>query len=154
MKKTKLIGFALLAIVIGVVGFYACEKTYVEPEAPVEILESPKLVLAPGIWKISSFQWKNKEPNTHFDSYMFIFNKNGTIEAIHGNIKQYGKYTKRENILGIRFLEQPLTELNNGWEIIDHTSSSLALKGLSPEDHSSQYLEFEKVNVIAGESVE
>lgn len=148
MKKIKLIGFALSVVIIGAVGLYSCEKTYVEPATSTEMLESPGLVLAPGTWKITSFQWKDREVNDHFASYMFIFNKNGTIYAVHENIKESGKYSKTGNILGIRFMEQPLTELNNGWTIVDHTATSLTLKGLSPEDNSSEYLEFEKVGGV------
>lgn len=149
MKRTRIIVFAFVAIVIGVVGFYACEKTYVEPSSPTEILEAPKLVLAPAIWKITSFQWKNKSDNAHFVSYLFIFNQDGTIDAIHDNTKQYGKFSKKENILGIRFLEQPLFELNNQWTIINHTTVSFTLKGLNPEDSSSEFVIFEKVKSTA-----
>lgn len=145
MKKTRLIGFVFIAITIGIAGFYACEKTYVEPNAPTEILESPKLVLAPAIWKITTFQWKNKSDNNHFVSYSFIFNQDGTIDAIHDNIKEYGKYSKQENVLAIRFLELPLAELNNKWTISDHTTIGMTLRGLSPDDNSSEFLMLEKV---------
>lgn len=147
MKKTKLIGIALVVILIGVVGFYSCEKTYVEPSIATEITDGSKLVLAPAVWRVTSFQWKDKESNNHFISYTFNFNPDGTVEAIHNHIKEYGTFVKKNNnILELKFAGDPLLELNNNWTILEHTSTSMNLKGLSPYDTSSEFLVMEKTS--------
>ena len=145
MKKTKLIGIALVAVLIAAVGFYSCEKTYVEPVTPTEITDGSKLVIAPAVWRVTSFQWKDRENNGHFISYTFQFNPEGTIEAVHNHVKEYGKWSlKNNNILQINFEADILLELNNNWTIKDHTSTSMNLRGLSPYDDSSEYLLLEK----------
>lgn len=72
----------------------------------------------------------------------------GSITAIHHEIKELGKWSKSGNILKIEFRQELLDELNCDWTIVEHTSDKLVLKGLSPYDYSSQFLELEKVNNI------
>ena len=147
MKKRKIVGIALGAILIGIVGFYSCEKTYVEPiSPPTTTLEEPFTIIAPSGWRVTSFQWHDRSDNSHFISYVFQFNSDGSIMAVHNDIREYGKWSKQNNILDISFVTKPLNELNCNWTIIDHTATTLVLKGLSPYDNSSEYLELERVS--------
>lgn len=147
MKKSKMIGFALAATLIGFVGFYSCEKTYVEPiESPNKITEAPALVLAPAAWRITSFQWHDKSDNTQFIDYLFRFRVDGTILALHNHLEEYGKWSKRNNIMQFSFKADPLNELSNNWTIVSHTATTASMRALDLVDNSSEFLTIEKVS--------
>lgn len=138
---------ALVGALITIGGLYSCEKTDINPASPsTVIMEQPMLVLAPGMWRITSFQWHDREDNNHFISYTFQLNVEGSITAVHNNIVEHGKWSKKNDILEIDFVSDPLTELNCNWKIISHSVNSIDLKGLSPYDNSSEYLSVEKIS--------
>jgi hypothetical protein len=147
MKTHKIIGFVLVAVLIGIAGFYSCEKTTPEPSAsPNVITEKPMMIIAPGTWEVTSFQWHDKSDNDHFKEYTFQFNPGGLIVAYHNHVEEHGKWEKRNNILQLIFDIQPLNELSNNWTIVSHTAYSASLRGLSPTDDSSEFLTIEQVN--------
>ena len=147
MKKNKIIGFVLVAILIGVAGFYSCEKTYVEPvDSPNTITDAPALVLAPAAWRVTSFQWHNKSDNTQFIEYLFRFRVDGTILVLHNHIEEYGKWNKRNNIMQFSFNGDPLNELSNNWTITGHTATTASMRALDPIDNSSEFLTIEKIS--------
>lgn len=146
MESIKKLGKVLIGALIVIAGFASCEKSDLKPEGPVAELNESTPIVAPTTWRVKSFQWKNKAENGNFKYYVFRFNVDGSITAIHNNITEYGKWRKRGNILRIDFNQGLLSELNCAWTIVEHTRNKLVLKGLSPYDYSSQMLELEKVN--------
>lgn len=146
METFKKLGKVLIGALIVFAGFYSCEKSDLKPEGPVTELKEATPIVAPTTWKVKSFQWHNKIENGHFEYYVFRFNVDGSITAIHNNITEYGKWRKRGNILRIEFNQDLLSELNCAWTIVEQTRNELVLKGLSPYNYSSQLLELEKVN--------
>ena len=152
MKKSKIIGLALAATLIGFVGFYSCEKTYVEPVTSTTTLKNPTLALAPGGWKITSFQWHDKSDNSQFIDYRFKFNTDGSVTAVHNHVVEYGKWSLRNNTtVMFAFSADPLSELSNNWTVVSHTLEDIELRGLSPIDNSTEFLLLSKVSPTGGE---
>ncbi|MGZ4036044.1 MAG: hypothetical protein ACXVNN_01290 [Bacteroidia bacterium] len=147
MKKSKITTVILSAILIAFVGFYACEKTYVEPETPSNATtDKSMLALVPAAWRIVSFQWHDRSENDHFRDYTFQFYADGSVVARHSRIKEIGKWRKKNNILQLIFNSDPLNELSNNWTIVDHTPDNASFKGLNPSDGSSEFLSIEKIS--------
>lgn len=146
METFKKLGKVLIGALIVIAGFSSCEKSDLKPDYPAETRDAA--IVEEATWRISSFQWKNRERNDHFEDYVFRFEGDGSITAIHNFTEGYGKWYKRGNFMKIQFRTEPLTELNNSWTIVSHTRTSLVLKGLNYHDHSSEYLEFERVNLL------
>ena len=148
MKKSKILAMALIGALLTFIGFYSCEKTYVEPISPTT-MERPTLVIAPGGWRISSFQWHDRSDNPTFLNYTFTFNTDGSVTALHSNIREYGRWSRGHSTLRIAFERDPLNELNNVWTIVTHTENSAELRGLSPIDNSSEFLLLSKLGITA-----
>ena len=146
-KTFKKLGKILFGALIVIAGFASCEKSDFKPEGPVSKMEESSPIVEVATWRIASFQWHNKENNDHFKDYVFRFNTDKSITAIHHSTEAYGKWDKRGNFMKIQFMTHPLTELNNSWTIVSHTRNSLVLKGLNYYDHSSELVEFERVNL-------
>jgi hypothetical protein len=151
--RVKILGIAFMLIL----GLGACEKTYLEPEQQQPKTESvqeddtkdmdrPMYQITHGVWKITSFQWRLRENNDHFKEYTFYFLPNGTAVAVHGNIKEEGKWQKTGDVMRLSFgTLKPLRELNNNkWYFYRDGRNKFALKGLSPIDHKSEYVLFER----------
>ena len=141
MKKSKLLGVALIGTLISIAGFVSCEKTYVEPIASTTSLKNPSLVIAPAGWRIVSFQWHDKSDNNHFIDYFFQFNADGSITAIHNHVTEYGKWSLKNNtIVELSFSIEPLNELSNNWTIVSHSVDNIELRGLYSDDNSTEFL--------------
>lgn len=152
-NRIKIVGIAFMLII----GLGACERAYLEPEKSqpktesvaddlkdVEATTALGDRITNGVWRIASFQWHNKENNDHFKGYVFYFLPNGTVVAVHYNTKDIGKWNRKGTLFRLNFgSERPLKELNNNrWYFIRESSDKFILKGLSPYDNSSQYVEF------------
>ncbi|MBA3972318.1 MAG: hypothetical protein H0X46_09285 [Bacteroidetes bacterium] len=153
-SKIKLLGMAFMLIV----GLGACEKTYLEPEiaAPKTeaVTDDTKEVDEPindritnGVWRITSFQWHLREENNKFKEYTFYFLPNHVVIAVHGNVKEQGRWNRKNTLFQMNFgPERPLRDLNNSkWYFIREGKDKFVLKGLHPVNHSSQFVVFERL---------
>ena len=149
METMKNLGKVLIGALIVISGFYSCEKSDIKPNPTEVTKEESASIVAPATWRIVSFQWHLRDSNNHFEDYVFRFNTDKSITAIHNGVEGYGKWDRRGNFLKIDFGSRPLYELNCSWTIVSHTKNSLVLKGLSPyNQHSTQFLEFEKISIF------
>jgi hypothetical protein len=144
MKTNKIIRAILIGTLFATAGLSSCKKVYVEPQESTT--EKTPLEMASGAWKISSFQWHDRSDNSHFVSYAFQFKADGTLLVLHNGIKENGNWSKGNTTLKIFFPSEPLNELNNTWMIIAHSETTVALKGYGPNDNSSEFLIFSKIN--------
>lgn len=143
------ITIAAMAALFLSAGLSSCKKEEIKPLDPVvaEDLDSKAPELNQGVWIITSFQWKLREQNNHFNNYEFRFGANGIVYASHLGQVSTGKWLKRETLVLIDFGDQlPLKELNNKhWEITRRFHRSIQLKGLSPYDNKSEFLVIKKL---------
>lgn len=146
-NRIKILGIVLLLIT----GFAGCEKNYIEPEMTVQETESISdkeafRDITNGVWRITSFQWRLRERNDHFINYHFRFRTNGLVVTGSEGVKDAGKWSQRNTIFQLLFDSSPLKELNsNNWRIYKVGANKFVLKGLSPYDHTSQVVEFERL---------
>lgn len=154
-NRIKILGIAFMLII----GLGACEKAYLEPETRQtkaksltedfkdgEAKEAPKDMITQGGWMITTFQWHNIENKDHFKGYVFYFLPDGTVEAVHNNVKDIGKWDLKDTSFRLNFgITRPLVELSTGWYFTREGNRKFMLKGMSPLDSNSQYVEFERL---------
>jgi hypothetical protein len=141
MKKIKILRIFLIGTLLSIIGFTSCKKIDIEPKSTFTDLE-----MAPGGWRIASFQWHDRSDNNQFSDYIFQFKTDGIVTAIHNGIKENGNWSKGNSNLKIVFTSIPLNELNNNWTIVYHTENTAELRGLSPFDNSTEFILFSKIN--------
>ena len=153
--KIKILGLAFMLII----GLGACEKAYLEPEKidnKTAVVEEPKEMdrggfegdrITNGVWRITSFQWHLRDNNLRFKEYTFYFLPNRMVVAVHGNIKEYGRWERSNGIMRLSFGSLfPLRQLNNNkWYFIRESKDKFVLKGLNPIDSKSAVVEFERL---------
>ena len=163
----------LVAAFISLIFLGSCEKTYMEPVTPStsaknrSVTEDDKsmgpvnpVIIIGGMWRISLFQKNNRGNNqvsvSHdngnsglFKDYIFKFEDNGILTAIHADIKERGKWAKHSRALIISFGSLvPLNQLNNDkWVVINNSVNHIELEGMNSLNNSPEVLVFERIMV-------
>jgi hypothetical protein len=100
-----------------------------------------------GTWTISNYVDNGNDETYHFNGYKFNFNDNGGLIATLNSNQVAGNWSKNDDDsstkLNILFSQTPLDELNDDWNIITISESTIELQDISG-DGEIDYLKFIK----------
>ncbi|MDF2437360.1 MAG: hypothetical protein K0Q95_1736 [Bacteroidota bacterium] len=91
-------------------------------------------------WKVTVFKEDEKDETNHFNGYLLRFNTDGSANAFNSTGVTKGTWRKSENNFVINFPSEPLSELNDDWQIISETKTHMELEHISGGDGSRDYL--------------
>lgn len=134
MKKVAL--FTILSIIL----LMGCSKKKTIKSVESDMIE--------GSWKVSFFEEDGQNETSDYSGYVFTFKSDGSVKAISGATVVNGTWSTYKDDDHVDFdllLPAPLDDLTDDWDIINNTSSTLELKGVSGGDGSVDYLTFTKI---------
>lgn len=131
----------------------SCKK---EDGTSVNVSEFKSNVEA-GTWKVSHFEEDGEDQTYHFNGYSFTFNGDGTVVATNGTNTYNGTWSidedsnddspSNDDDFNINFnvsKENEFDELNDDWDIVSYSSSTIELKDVSGGDGSVDKVTFIK----------
>jgi hypothetical protein len=101
-------------------------------------------------WIITHF-FDTQDETGHFTGYVFTFNDDGTVVAAKDASAINGMWSVSSSSNGTSKLNldfdvtDPFDELNDDWDVIEHTSTLLRLQDVSGGSGGTDLLTFEKV---------
>jgi hypothetical protein len=85
-----------------------------------------------GTWRVS-FYWDKKDETADFTGYSFSFNSGAQVIATKGSTTVKGTWSESSSKFIINFgTDAVLSELNDDWQIVEKTTSSIKLKDDNP----------------------
>lgn len=137
--------FTLVILVL-----FACKKEDVKVKS--EIVSD----VTSGSWKISHFIDSGDDETAHFAGYTFTFQENGVLKASNGSTVYEGTWSISDSNsnddspddlhFNIQFLlSNDFEDLNDDWEIKDHTSTKIELYDVSGGNGGTDELTFVKI---------
>ncbi|MBK8702042.1 MAG: hypothetical protein IPN29_21715 [Saprospiraceae bacterium] len=110
---------------------------------------SAAIVLPSGSCKISLFQDKDKNKTSNYTGYQFVFNANGIVSASTPTSSVAGTWKGRldsgkSKILLSFPIATKLQELNEDWELVSQSATSIQLKNVSGGNGGTSTLTFTK----------
>ena len=114
--------------------------------------------LTTGNWRITKFIDSDEDETQHFAGYDFTFNSNGALTAANGSNSYEGTWsiTNSDNSdndddsyndldFNIQFnLSNEFEDLNDDWDILNHSSTKIELIDISGGNGGTDYLTFER----------
>lgn len=100
-----------------------------------------------GTWEISNYIDSGTDETYHFTGYTFNFNADGGLVAKVNSTGVVGNWSQGDDDssdkLNIIFDQAPLNELNDDWDIIVISGSTIELRDVS-SDGETDFLKFNK----------
>ncbi len=85
-----------------------------------------------GNWKVSYF-WDEKDETSDFVGFSFVFVDGGSVTATKGGVNYTGTWSETSSKFILNFGTDPvLSELNDDWQKIEKTATSIKLKDDNP----------------------
>jgi|SRR5687768_2878464 len=104
-----------------------------------------------GNWKVSMFDYTDKDLTGYYDGYKFTFTTQNTVTAAGENFyagKWWVKYEGDQLILTLDFPKiTPIQLLNYDWVVINYDSQMINLSWDNPYYGGTDYLVFEKLQL-------
>lgn len=109
-----------------------------------------------GTWKITYFNDSGDDETSNFTAYTFEFNENGDLKANSSSNNYTGSWSVTDSNsdddssddlhFNIQFnLSNEFEDLNDDWDILEHTESKLRLEDVSGGNGGTDLLTFEKI---------
>ena len=141
MKYTLQLFFMALTV-LG--SFSSCTKDD-DNTSPDEISN----LVQEGKWRIASFKEDNIDETAQFTGYEFRFGSNGSVGAAKAGTTVSGSWATgtddSKTKLMLNFgLTAPFDELNEDWQVLEKSSTSIKLQHISGGNGETDYLEFQK----------
>jgi hypothetical protein len=139
-----------ILIVLTVIAFTACSSNDDAGDANTIEFEKIKTTLPEGEWKISNLIDGQSDHTEDFQSFVFTFNEDGTVAATNDLYSEPGTWTydnssSSSEKLVLQFSETtPFDEINDDWEIVLVSSSTVELRDVSGGDGDIELLTFTK----------
>ncbi|MGO3184020.1 MAG: hypothetical protein ACTIJ9_14435 [Aequorivita sp.] len=143
MKKI----LVLLAIVV----FASCSSDDDSGDAYTSEFEHIKTTLPQGEWMISTLIDGEEDKTIDFESFVFTFNEDGTVEGVTDLFSEAGTWTydntsSSSEKLIIEFDNiDPFNEINDDWDIVSVSNSKVELIDDDNENGGSELLTFTKL---------
>lgn len=107
-------------------------------------------VVTSGSWRISLYTDSGNNETSNFSGYTFVFNSNGTLEAIKNNVTQNGTWSisSSSNKFNINLgpkdnTNKPLGDLTDNWKILSNSTTEIRLTDDNPA--SAEFVTFSKI---------
>ena len=102
-----------------------------------------------GSWKVTYFMDDNVDETNGFASYVFTFNKNGTVAAVKAGNTENGTWSAGNDNSTVKFIldfnaPDPFEEISEDWHVVERTNTKIRLEHVSGGDGHLSYLTFEK----------
>lgn len=102
-----------------------------------------------GSWKVSMFDYTDRELSGYYEGYKFTFTVQNTVTAIGTNFYAGKWYVKNDGgrlILTLEFPRlNPIQLLNYDWVVVNYDSQMINLSWDNPYYGGTDYLVFEKL---------
>ncbi len=146
MKNINLI--YIIAIVAVILSLNSCKKEDNSSNSSTGINIST--IIQQGNWKVTLYHDSGTDDTYYFTGYQFIFNSSGTITASVNSNNTSGSWSNGSDDSTPKLIldfgvSLPLNKLNNGWHIIEQTSTFIRLEDVSGGNGSVDYLNFQKI---------
>lgn len=143
MRKVLLLGVGSLILMA------SCKKD------DVKAIEAIEQEISSGTWRITSFVDSGTDETASFNGYSFTFASDGTLAATNGSSTYSGTWSVTDSNssddspddldFNIYFnATNNFEDLNDDWDISDHSSSTLSLIDVSGGNGGTDYLTFTK----------
>lgn len=149
----------VLLFLFSLVTFSACEKDTTASEIASADIDAIKTAVVDGVWKIT-YYFDDKDETPDFNSFWFDFKADGVLMAESNQSAVSGSWSivadsndssaDNPSDSGVDFdiffgSFALLEELNEDWDIVSFTDTTIELKDVSGGDGSIDYLTFEKI---------
>ena len=140
MRNLKL---SILVILLFSLVVSSCTKDNNNPVGTTATL------LQEGSWKVTSFIEDANDKTNHFLGYRFTFKADGTVSVFTGGSTASGTWNTGSddslNKLHLGFNSAPLNELNEDWDILSKTTTTISMSHISGGNGGNDILVLEKI---------
>lgn len=141
----------LLLFVISFITISSCKKKKIR-ETSNEI----RTDVQSGIWRITKFIDSGEDDLDHFSGFNFVFGENEKLTATNGTVTYVGTWSVEEDrsndddVTELDFvihfnLSNDFEDLNDDWDIISHSKTTLELRDISGGNGGTDYLTFQRI---------
>lgn len=118
-----------------------------------EEVQNLRNIITDGSWFVSLHIDDNENETSDFQNLVFVFNSNGIVEVSNQQsnvvIGSWSSFTNSQNqlklLLNFSDDANPLNELDDDWDVINITETTIELKDLSNDDSFEDNLTFQKL---------
>ena len=138
-------------ILISFIAFASCSSDDDAGNVNTNEFEHIKSTLPQGEWKISKFIDIETDKTSAFESFVFTFNEDGSVTAqndlfTENGIWAYDNTSNNAEELVLQFSEQvPFDEINDDYDIVSVSNSTVELADESGENGEIEILTFTKL---------
>ena len=140
-----------LFIVLAISVFGACSSDDDSGNVNTNEFENIKTTLPQGEWKVSKLIDGQSDHTADFESFVFNFNGDGTVVAQNDLFTENGTWaydnssSSGEELI-LQFSERtPFDQINDDWDIVSVTNSTIELSDISGGDGDIELLTFTKL---------
>ncbi|HBC02627.1 MAG: hypothetical protein CL528_11210 [Aequorivita sp.] len=140
-----------LFIVLAITIFAACNTDDDSGNVNTNEFENIKTTLPQGEWEVSKLIDGQSDHTVDFESFVFIFNEDGTVVAQNDLFTENGTWaydnsSSSSEELVLQFSQQtPFDQINDDWDIVSVTNSTIELSDVSGGDGDIELLTFTKL---------
>jgi hypothetical protein len=140
-----------LFIVLAITIFAACNSDDDSGNVNTNEFENIKTTLPQGEWEVSKLIDGQSDHTVDFESFVFIFNEDGTVVAQNDLFTENGTWaydnsSSSSEELVLQFSQQtPFGQINDDWDIVSVTNSTIELSDVSGGDGDIELLTFTKL---------
>ncbi|MDN3724109.1 hypothetical protein QRD02_06915 [Aequorivita sp. SDUM287046] len=140
-----------ILILLAIVTFVSCSSDDDSGNVNTNEFEQIKTTLPQGEWKVSKLIDGNSDHTVDFESFVFTFNEDGTVRAqndlfTENGIWAYDNSSSNREELVLQFSEQtPFDEINDDYDIVSVSNSTIELSDESGDNGEIELLTFTKL---------
>lgn len=140
-----------LFIVLAITVFAACSSDDDSGNVNTNEFENIKTTLPQGEWEVSKLIDGQSDHTSDFESFVFTFKEDGTVRAQNDLFTENGTWaydnssSSNEELI-LQFSEQtPFDQINDDWDIVSVTNSTIELSDISGGNGDIELLTFTKL---------
>ena len=140
-----------LFIVLAITIFAACNSDDDSGNVNTNEFENIKTTLPQGEWEVSKLIDGQSDHTSDFESFVFTFKEDGTVRAQNDLFTENGTWaydnssSSNEELI-LQFSEQtPFDQINDDWDIVSVTNSTIELSDVSGGNGDIELLTFTKL---------
>ncbi|MBG42623.1 MAG: hypothetical protein CL530_01500 [Aequorivita sp.] len=140
-----------LFIVLAITVFAACSSDDDSGNVNTNEFENIKTTLPQGEWEVSKLIDGQSDHTSDFESFVFTFKEDGTVRAQNDLFTENGTWaydnssSSNEELI-LQFSEQtPFDQINDDWDIVSVTNSTIELSDVSGGNGDIELLTFTKL---------
>jgi hypothetical protein len=140
-----------ILILLTIAVFASCSSDDDSGDANTNEFEQIETTLPQGEWEVSKLINGQSDHTTDFESFVFTFNEDGTVVAQNDLFTENGTWaydnsSSSEEELVLQFGQMtPFDRLNDDWDIVSVTNSTIELSDVSGGNGDIELLTFTKL---------